>query len=146
MVGTSSWKQQFAEALTVGTDDEDSPDGPPKEPTFVQKVLHYISLPWKLIFAFIPPTDYAHGKLYIDVVNSHYISGWVCFVVSIFFIGAVTAIIGDIAAHFGCTVGLKDSVTAITLVAMGTSLPGMIRNNKGNHSNNMSNYFRYFRF
>jgi solute carrier family 8 (sodium/calcium exchanger) len=24
---------------------------------------------------------------------------------------------------FGCTVGLKDSVTAITLVAMGTSLP-----------------------
>ncbi|KAE9556748.1 hypothetical protein FO519_000154 [Halicephalobus sp. NKZ332] len=109
MVGTSSWKQQFSEALTVGTDDEDSPDGPPKEPTIIQKIIHYISLPWKIIFAFIPPTDYAHG--------------WVCFVFSIFAIGVVTAIIGDVAAHFGCTVGLKDSVTAITLVAMGTSLP-----------------------
>jgi len=109
MVGTSSWKQQFSEALTTGTDDEDSPDGPPKEPTIVQKFLHYIALPWKLIFALIPPTDYAHG--------------WVCFIVSIFAIGVVTAIIGDVASHFGCTVGLKDSVTAITLVAMGTSLP-----------------------
>ena len=51
-------------------------------------------------------------------------SGWVCFVVSIIFIGILTAFIGDVAAHFGCTIGLKDAVTAITLVAMGTSLPG----------------------
>ena len=35
----------------------------------------------------------------------------------------MTAIIGDLASFFGCTVGLKDSVTAITIVALGTSLP-----------------------
>jgi hypothetical protein len=29
-----------------------------------------------------------------------------------------------LASHFGCTVGLKDSVTAISFVALGTSLPG----------------------
>ena len=39
-------------------------------------------------------------------------------------IGVLTAVIGDLASHFGCTVGLKDSVTAISFVALGTSLPG----------------------
>lgn len=39
-------------------------------------------------------------------------------------IGLLTAVIGDLASHFGCTVGMKDAVTAISLVAMGTSIPG----------------------
>lgn len=50
--------------------------------------------------------------------------GYLCFVVSIFCIGVVTAIIGDVASHFGCTLGIKDSVTAIIFVALGTSIPG----------------------
>lgn len=36
----------------------------------------------------------------------------------------VTACIGDIASHLGCTISLKDSVTAIAIVALGTSVPG----------------------
>lgn len=51
--------------------------------------------------------------------------GYVCFVVSIVCIGLVTAVIGDVAAHFGCTLGIKDSVTAIVFVALGTSIPGL---------------------
>lgn len=39
-------------------------------------------------------------------------------------IGVLTAIIGDMAGQFGCWVGLKDAVTAITFVALGTSVPG----------------------
>ena len=35
----------------------------------------------------------------------------------------VLVVSGDLASGFGCTVGLKDTVTAITLVALGTSLP-----------------------
>ncbi len=35
----------------------------------------------------------------------------------------VTCIIGDAASIFGCLFGIKDSVTAITFVALGTSLP-----------------------
>merc|ERR1719412_875834 len=38
-------------------------------------------------------------------------------------IGLLTAIVGDLAGIFGCLVGLKDSVTAITFVALGPSLP-----------------------
>ena len=32
--------------------------------------------------------------------------------------------IGDFAAHFGCTVGVTDAITAISFVALGTSVPG----------------------
>lgn len=71
--------------------------------------MHYLNLPWKLLFALIPPTDYMNG--------------WLCFIVSIIFIGVLTAIIGDVAAMFGCTIGLKDVVTAVSLVAVGTSVP-----------------------
>merc|ERR1712059_87367 len=38
-------------------------------------------------------------------------------------IGGLVIIVGDIATIFGCIVNLKDEVTAITFVALGTSLP-----------------------
>lgn len=50
-------------------------------------------------------------------------SGWATFGVALAFIGIVTAVVGEIASSFGCMVNLKDSVTAITFVALGTSLP-----------------------
>uniref|UniRef100_F6VU44 Solute carrier family 8 member A3 n=1 Tax=Equus caballus TaxID=9796 RepID=F6VU44_HORSE len=58
-----------------------------------------------------------------DEDESEYCHGWACFVVSILIIGMLTAIIGDLASHFGCTIGLKDSVTAVVFVAFGTSVP-----------------------
>jgi hypothetical protein len=101
-VGTTSWSQQFADALVCeGEDDE------PAAP--MDLFMHYLTLPFKLVFAIVPPT--------------HYGGGWVCFNVALVFIGGVTAMIGDLASMFGCVIGLKDSVTAITLVALGTSLP-----------------------
>ncbi len=62
------------------------------------------------------------GVLTISLLD--YWGGWACFTVSITMIGLLTAVIGDLASSFGCTVGLKDSVTAISFVALGTSLPG----------------------
>ena len=44
---------------------------------------------------------------------------------SIASIGILTALIGDVAAHFGCVSLIKDQVTAITIVALGTSVPGL---------------------
>merc|ERR1712159_892855 len=72
-------------------------------------VMHFVTLPWKLFFAIIPPTEI--------------MGGWLCFFVALAFIGLVTAVIGDLASIFGCLIGLKDPVTAITFVALGTSLP-----------------------
>ena len=49
--------------------------------------------------------------------------GWFCFFVTLAFIGLLTALIGDLAAHMGCCMGLTPAITAITFVALGTSLP-----------------------
>lgn len=50
--------------------------------------------------------------------------GYPTFVVSILGIGVLTAVIGDLASQLGCTISLKDSITAIGFVALGTSVPG----------------------
>ncbi|XP_043672111.1 sodium/calcium exchanger 1 isoform X1 [Vespula pensylvanica] len=120
LLGTSSWKEQFTEALTVsGGDEEDDAEGggggggggggESSSPTPADYLMHSITIFWKVLFAFVPPTDIAGGYL--------------CFAVSIFGIGVVTAVIGDIASYFGCTLGIKDSVTAVVFVALGTSIP-----------------------
>jgi len=45
------------------------------------------------------------------------------FAVALVFIGLITMIVGEVASTLGCVIGLKEAVTAITLVAVGTSLP-----------------------
>nr|XP_031322753.1 sodium/calcium exchanger 1 isoform X2 [Camelus dromedarius] len=111
VVGTNSWREQFIEAITVsaGEDDDDDECGEEKLPSCFDYVMHFLTVFWKVLFAFVPPTEYWNG--------------WACFIVSILMIGILTAFIGDLASHFGCTIGLKDSVTAVVFVALGTSVP-----------------------
>ena len=40
--------------------------------------------------------------------------------------GLLVAIIGDLATIFGCLIGLKVSVVAITFIALGVSLPDIV--------------------
>eukprot|EP00968_Pinguiococcus_pyrenoidosus_P025853 scaffold7031_cov254-Pinguiococcus_pyrenoidosus.AAC.3 len=104
-IGTSSYVEQFRRALfEIGDADEEGGGA-----TMTDLVLHGVSLPFKLLFATIPPTDYGNA--------------WPCFFVSLAYIGALTAVIGDLASIFGCLAGLEDGFTAITFVALGTSLP-----------------------
>lgn len=57
------------------------------------------------------------------VPPAHYWGGFPCFVISLAFIGITTAIVENFATVFGCVLNIKPSVTAITFVALGTSLP-----------------------
>merc|ERR1711937_762728 len=114
LLGSSSWLEQFTSAFEVQADDddeegEDGEEGEEKMPSCGDYIMHFLTLPWKLIFALIPPT-----AIY---------DGYPTFVISILFIGANTAIIGDIAGHLGCSINLKDGVNAIAFVALGTSVP-----------------------
>uniref|UniRef100_A0A8C1JWC2 Solute carrier family 8 member 1a n=1 Tax=Cyprinus carpio TaxID=7962 RepID=A0A8C1JWC2_CYPCA len=110
LVGTNSWRDQFVEAITVSSgEDDDDECGEEKMPSCFDYVMHFLTVFWKVLFAIVPPTDYWNG--------------WACFIVSILMIGVLTAFIGDLASHFGCTIGLKDSVTAVVFVALGTSVP-----------------------
>ncbi|XP_032341564.1 sodium/calcium exchanger 2 [Camelus ferus] len=112
VIGTHSWREQFLEAITVSAgDEEEEEDGSREErlPSCFDYVMHFLTVFWKVLFACVPPTEYCHG--------------WACFGVCILVIGLLTALIGDLASHFGCTVGLKDSVNAVVFVALGTSIP-----------------------
>ncbi|KAK2828883.1 hypothetical protein Q5P01_019917 [Channa striata] len=110
VIGSHSWKEQFIEAVTVSAGDGDEREGQEQlTPNCFDYFMHILCIFWKILFAFVPPTEYWNG--------------WACFIVSISVIGLLTAIIGDLASHFGCTVGLRDSVTAVVFVALGTSLP-----------------------
>ena len=106
-VSTSSWKQQFMDAVQVGGGDDGS--GESEEIGYVEILVHYCSITWKLFAACIPPTDIW--------------GGWATFSASLAATGFITAIVGEVATLFGCACGLKDAVTAISFVALGTSLP-----------------------
>ena len=71
--------------------------------------MHFFAIGWKILFACCPPP--------------HWGGGIPTFVAAIFFIGALTAVVGEIAGAMGCVMGIKPGVTAITFVAIGTSLP-----------------------
>ncbi|XP_037533621.1 sodium/calcium exchanger 2b [Nematolebias whitei] len=111
VIGTHSWREQFVEAVTVraGNGDDDEEGREERLPSCYDYVMHFLTVFWKVLFAFVPPTEYWNG--------------WACFFVSISVIGLLTAVIGDLASHFGCTVGLRDTVTAVVFVALGTSIP-----------------------
>lgn len=58
-LGTSSWKEQFTEALTVSGGDEDDTEGgsgQPSSPSAMDYLMHSLTIFWKVLFAFVPPT------------------------------------------------------------------------------------------
>lgn len=77
--------------------------------TYFEAFMHFASIGWKVFFACIPPRRLC--------------GGWFAFSVALAFIGIVTAIVGEFANLFGCILGVRQAVTAITFVALGTSLP-----------------------
>ena len=72
-------------------------------------MVHFICIGWKLLFAIVPPP--------------HMWNGWACFLGALTMIGLCTYVVGEFANLFGCVLGIETSVTAITFVALGTSLP-----------------------
>ena len=102
-----TWGQQFVTACMLHPTKNE--DGEINDITFVEATLHFICIGWKLLFSFIPPP--------------HYAGGWACFGISLGMIGVVTYIVGEYASMFGCVLGIPPAITAITFVALGTSLP-----------------------
>jgi len=74
-----------------------------------EAISHFMTITWKVVFACVPPTKWG--------------GGWPAFLIALSFIGLVTMVVGEVASMFGCVLGMPDSVTAITFVALGTSLP-----------------------
>ncbi|XP_078313459.1 sodium/calcium exchanger 1-like isoform X8 [Crassostrea virginica] len=102
-----TWPGQFRNAMSIeGGQDEDGNDVPP---TFMDYLLHFLTFFWKLIGAMVPPTTM--------------LGAWPSFVFSLVYIALLTLVIEQLGHLLGCVVGLKTSVTGITIIALGTSLP-----------------------
>ena len=110
LVSSSSWREQFSEAVALNGD-VDPETGARKMPSFKHFVTHFLTIFWKVLFATIPPT--------------HIGFGWPTVFCSLLYIGLMSTLLGDLASQLGCTIGLHDDITAITFVALGTSLPDM---------------------
>ena len=80
-----------------------------EEVSLYEAIWQFCAIFWRLAFSIVPPANYG--------------GGYPCFVCSLMMIGAVTYVIGEIATVLGCVLNIKESVTAITFVALGTSLP-----------------------
>merc|ERR1711865_353608 len=99
---TTTWAEQFNTAMNIEGEEGQSP-------AVMDYVMHFLTFGWKIMFATVPPTSY-YG-------------GWLTFFVALGYIGVLTAFVADIAGIFGCLLGLDDAITAISFVALGTSLP-----------------------
>lgn len=113
-----SWKEEVVNAVTQviedddDSDDEDGATAVKKQPSGFDWAMHLASLPWKVSIAIcVPPPTI--------------LCGWLCFAMSLVVIGLLTCFVIDFAELFGCSANVQDSITAITLVALGTSMPDL---------------------
>lgn len=105
---SDAWKQQLCEAWYVNGSAEEQ-----DKASCLDFIIHWIAFPWKMLFAaLVPPWQVCNGLC--------------CFVVSLFYVCFMTVVIFDMARLFGCVADIPDSVTAITFVAMGTSIPDVL--------------------
>jgi solute carrier family 8 (sodium/calcium exchanger) len=102
-----TWGSQFIKACMLHPAKDEEGEIQDIDP--VDGFLHLVCIGWKLIFALVPPPQY--------------LGGWACFVMALVMIGLVTAVVGEFANLFGCVLGIEPAITAITFVALGTSLP-----------------------
>ncbi|XP_070172834.1 sodium/calcium exchanger 2-like isoform X3 [Littorina saxatilis] len=102
-----TWGGQFAQAMTVAPEKDE--EGNEVLPKWHHYLMHFISFFWKVFCALIPPTSIG--------------GAWPSFFVSLVFIGAMTTLVEQVGKLLGCVVGLENSVTGITIIALGTSLP-----------------------
>lgn len=99
-----SYIHQIKSAFIVNGDKDEA-----KRASRADVIIHWISLPWKMVFCFLPPP--------------HKLGGWPCFLLTLAMIGLLTTVIGDMATIFGDCLSLDPVTTGVTFVAIGTSLP-----------------------
>lgn len=103
-----SWGQQFKNAVMLGPQ-VDNDNLIVDNVTLGEGLLHFATIGWKFVFSIVPPT--------------RYYSGAPAFFIALGLIGCITAIVEQFANLFGCALGIPQSINAITIVALGTSLP-----------------------
>ncbi|TKY52514.1 Magnesium/proton exchanger [Spatholobus suberectus] len=104
------WRQQFVDALRWES---------PKSNKFRNVYLRIarifwqlLLLPWRFLFAFVPPCQIAHG--------------WISFICSLLFISGIAYIVTKLTDLISCVTGINAYVIAFTALASGTSWPDLV--------------------
>ncbi|XP_050364658.1 magnesium/proton exchanger [Argentina anserina] len=104
------WKQQFVDAVQL-----ESTESRKMNNIYLRVARIFWQLllaPWRLLFAFVPPYNIAHG--------------WVAFICSLIFISAIAYIVTQLTDLISCVTGINPYVIAFTALASGTSWPDLV--------------------
>ncbi|XP_010914460.1 magnesium/proton exchanger 1 isoform X3 [Elaeis guineensis] len=106
----SVWRQQFLDAVMLESTESKKRDGFCLR---LARVLWQLSLaPWRLLFAFVPPYQIAHG--------------WISFICSLIFISGIAYVVTQLTDQISCVTGINPYVIAFTALASGTSWPDLV--------------------
>ncbi|CAE7237941.1 Slc8a3 [Symbiodinium sp. CCMP2592] len=110
----SHWTDKAVEAFFCNGSAEEQ-----AQATAFDWLMHCLALTWKTAFliAILLQTES------FGVPPPSLLGAYPAFFCSLLGIGLVTVVINDAASLLGCSIGMADDLTAITLVALGTSLP-----------------------
>ncbi|KAL2499705.1 Magnesium/proton exchanger [Abeliophyllum distichum] len=106
----SIWKLQFIDALTL-----ESMESRKLNNIYLRaaKIFWQLLLaPWRLLFAFVPPYQIAHG--------------WIAFICSLLFISGIAYIVTKLTDLISYITGINSYVIAFTALAAGTSWPDLV--------------------
>ncbi|GER34703.1 sodium/calcium exchanger [Striga asiatica] len=106
----SIWKQQFIDALTLKR--PNSRQSGNKLLRVAKNFYELLSAPWRLLFAFVPPYQIAHG--------------WIAFIFSLAFISGIAFVVTKLTDQISCVTGINPYVIAFTALAAGTSWPDLV--------------------
>ncbi|KAL6527604.1 hypothetical protein OROMI_029415 [Orobanche minor] len=106
----SIWRQQFIDALML-----ERPESRKSNSTclrLAKALWGLLRAPWRLLFAFVPPYQIAHG--------------WIAFIFSLAFISGIAYIVTKLTDLISCVTGINPYVIAFTALAAGTSWPDLV--------------------
>ncbi|XP_043703280.1 magnesium/proton exchanger isoform X2 [Telopea speciosissima] len=106
----SVWKQQFLDALVLENTESRKLDN--LYLRFARISWQLILAPWRVLFAFVPPYQIAHG--------------WIAFVCTLIFISGIAYIVTKLTDLISCVTGINAYVIAFTALAAGTSWPDLV--------------------
>ncbi|KAK9161593.1 hypothetical protein Syun_007934 [Stephania yunnanensis] len=106
----STWGKQFLDAVML--EDVQSKKLDSRYLRLIRISWHLILMPWRVLFAFMPPCHIAHG--------------WIAFICSLVFISGIAYIVTKLTDLISCVTGIDPYVIAFTALAAGTSWPDLV--------------------
>ncbi|KAL3649123.1 hypothetical protein CASFOL_005526 [Castilleja foliolosa] len=106
----SIWKQQFIDDVMLEKPKSRKPNNTCLR--IAKMFWALLGAPWRLMFAFVPPYQIAHG--------------WVAFIFSLAFISGIAFVVTKLTDLISCVTGINPYVIAFTALAAGTSWPDLV--------------------